>query len=187
MWERNINRLPPSHVLTRDQSNLQPRNVPWQRTELPTFRCAGRHPKQLTHLARFRWFFFFDWGRLLTVLSRFHTPCQGPNQQLLRGQKNRRKERNHFAAFLSCLASWPFQSWQLWLLFEDQTILHFILFSFHSSSAPGLFWYKLLLHSQKWKSSSLKFFFPKKCTRWHIFLFNENVFLLALNMKDNLT
>lgn len=31
-----------------------------------------------------------------------------------------------------------------------------------------------------------KFFSPKKCTRWYIFLFNKNIFLLALNVEDNL-
>lgn len=53
----------------------------------------------------------------------------------------------------------------------------------------SLFWYELLLHSQEWKSPSrfLFVFSSKKCTKWQIFLFNENVFLLALNVKDNLT
>lgn len=87
----------------------------------------------------------------------------------------------------SLLTAWPFQSWQPWL--SEALRLLYILFYPASQFLPA----QVILIEN---TSSLpqmqipckdSFFSPKKCTRWRIFLLNGNVFLLTLNVKDNLT
>lgn len=105
-------------------------------------------------------FFFFNWGKLWAAVfclgSTSHdrtwiSKCSKRTRKVVKKGLTSMNLCPVYILALRILAT-------LIALWNSQTILHFILFSFHSSSAPGLFWYKLLLHSQKWKSSSTFFF-----------------------------
>lgn len=121
------------------------------------------------------------------VLSGFHTPRQDLNEQMLQGDKNSCKERIYFNAFLSCLAFGPLNTGN-----SDCSLILSNYFTFYFIQLSQFFNTRVILIQTTPSQPEIKilfkfFFFFKKCTRWHIFLFNENVFLLALNKKDNLT
>lgn len=90
----------------------------------------------------------------------FPHPMTGP-ESANAPRREQQLERKDSLQCISPLTSWPFESWQLWLLSDALRLLYILFYSASQFFCTRLFWYKLLLHSQKWKPSS-RYFSPAR-------------------------